>query len=143
MRIAEILHRKGRTVHKTRTVDTVVSAAQILTAQDIGCLLVYDRWGRYVGILSERDISHGLARFGEETMRLPVSELMTADVISCHPEDRVRDALRVMTTHRIRHLPVDDDGAVVGIVSIGDLVLALLDEKALEVDVLRDIVRAH
>jgi CBS domain-containing protein len=143
MRIAEILHRKGRTVHKTRTVDTVVSAARDLTAQDIGCLLVYDRWGRYVGILSERDISHGLARFGEDTMRLPVSELMTPDVISCHPEDLVHDALRVMTTHRIRHLPVEDDGAVVGIVSIGDLVLALLDEKALEVDVLRDMARAH
>jgi CBS domain-containing protein len=143
MRIAEILHRKGRTVHKTRTVETVVSAARVLAAQDIGCLLVYDRWGRYVGILSERDISHGLARFGEDTMTLPVSELMTADVISCHPEDRVHDALRVMTTHRIRHLPVEHDGAVVGIVSIGDLVLALLDEKALEVDVLRDIVRAH
>jgi CBS domain-containing protein len=143
MRIAEILHRKGRVVHKTRTVDTVVSAAQVLTAHKIGCLLVYDRWGRYAGILSERDLIRGLDRFGEGAMKLPVSELMTHDVITCGTADRVRDALQLMTTHRIRHLPVDEGGAIVGIVSIGDLVLSLLDEKALEVGVLRDIARAH
>jgi CBS domain-containing protein len=143
MRIAEILHRKGRVIHKTRTVETVVSAAQVLSAQNIGCLLVYDRWGRYVGILSERDFIRGLDRFGEEAMRLPVSELMKPDVITCSSKDRVPDALRMMTTHRIRHLPVDEDGTIIGIVSIGDLVLALIDEKALEVDVLRDIARTH
>jgi signal-transduction protein with cAMP-binding, CBS, and nucleotidyltransferase domain len=143
MRIAEILHRKGRLVHKTRTVDQVVSAAETLTAQGVGCLLVYDRWGRYVGILSERDIVHGIAQFGDSAMTMPVSELMTPDVITCRLDDRVRDALRVMTTHRIRHLPVDEDGTIVGIVSICDLVLSLLDEKSLELDVLRDIARAH
>jgi CBS domain-containing protein len=143
MRISEILHRKGRTVHKARAVDQVVTAARALTSEGIGCLLVYDRRGGYVGILSERDLVHGIARFGDAATAMPISELMTPDVVTCHLDDRVRDALRVMTTHRIRHLPVEQDGTIVGIVSIGDLVLSLLDEKSLEADVLRDIALAR
>src|SRR5215469_10450194 len=129
MRIVEILHRKGRKIHKVVSSATILAAARSLTLNGVGCLLVYDRWGHYVGILSERDLVHGLAQFGEEALQTPVSEVMTPDLITCLPNDRVKDALRVMTVHRIRHLPVRGDGEFIGIVSIGDLVGALLEEK--------------
>lgn len=141
MRIADVLHHKGRTVHKTRTTDPVERAVQKLSDHNIGALLVYDRWGRYAGMFSERDLVHGLERFGEATPTLPVGELMTPDVITCHPDDRVRRAMGLMTVHRIRHLPVEEDGRIVGIVSIGDLVRFLLLDKELEIEVLRDMVR--
>ena len=143
MRIADVLHHHGRVIHKIRTTDTVEKAVRELAAHNIGALLVTDRWGRHVGIFSERDLVHGLAQFGETAPDLPVGEFMTADLVTCQLKDRVRKAMELMTTHRIRHLPVMDNGIVVGIVSIGDLVRALIDEKELEVEVLRDLARSH
>lgn len=143
MRITEILHHKGRKVHRTRTVETVAAAARLLAGHNIGALLVQDPWGHHAGLFSERDLVRGLARHGAAALGLPVAELMTADVITCHPHDRIDEAMRMMTAHRIRHLPVEEGGAIVGIVSIGDLVRSLLDEKELEVGVLRDLARAH
>jgi CBS domain-containing protein len=143
MRIAEILSHRQRLLHKTRTVDSVGDAARILAEHDIGALLVYEPWGHYAGIFSERDLIQGLARLGARTLDVPVGELMTADVITCSPEQRVREALRIMTVHRIRHLPVEERGKITGIVSIGDLVHGLLEEKALEIGVLRDLTARH
>ena len=143
MRIADVLHHHGRLIHKIRTTDTVEKAVRELAAHNIGALLVTDRWGRHVGIFSERDLVHGLAQFGETLPDLPVGEVMTQDIVTCELKDRVRSAMELMTTHRIRHLPVKDNGVIVGIVSIGDLVRALIDEKELEVEVLRDLARSH
>jgi CBS domain-containing protein len=143
MRIADVLHHHDRVVHKIRTTDTVAKAVRKLSEHQIGALLVTDSWGRHVGIVSERDLIHGLERFGETTPELPVGELMTQDPITCQMKDRVHKALELMTTHRIRHLPVKENGAIVGIVSIGDLVGALIGDKELEVEVLRDLARTH
>jgi CBS domain-containing protein len=122
MRIAEILHQHERVIHKIRTTDTVEKAVRTLAEHNIGALLVTDRWGRHVGIFSERDLVHGLDQFGETAPDLPVGEVMTQDVVACQ---------------------LEDNGAIVGIVSIGDLVRALLGEKELEVEVLRDLARSH
>jgi signal-transduction protein with cAMP-binding, CBS, and nucleotidyltransferase domain len=143
MRIADVLHHRDRVVHKIRTTDTVTKAVRKLSEHQIGALLVTDSWGRHVGIVSERDLIHGLERFGETTPELPVGELMSQDLITCQMKDRVHKALEMMTTHRIRHLPVKESGAIVGIVSIGDLVGALIGTKELEVAVLRDMARTH
>jgi CBS domain-containing protein len=143
MRIADVLHHRDRIVHKIRTTDTVAKAARKLSEHRVGALLVTDSWGRHVGLVSERDLVHGLERFGETTPELPVGELMTPDLITCQMKDRVHKALELMTTHRIRHLPVKESGAIVGIVSIGDLVGALIGDKELEVEVLRDLARTH
>jgi CBS domain-containing protein len=143
MRIAEILHQHERVIHKIRTTDTVEKAVRTLAEHNIGALLVTDRWGRHVGIFSERDLVHGLDQFGETAPDLPVGEVMTQDIVACQLEDRVHKAMGLMTTHRVHHLPVKDNGAIVGIVSIGDLVRALLGEKELEVEVLRDLARSH
>jgi CBS domain-containing protein len=143
MRIADVLHHRDRIVHKVRTTDTVATAVRRLSEHRIGALLVTDSWGRHVGIVSERDMIHGLERFGAATPDLPVGEVMSPDRVTCQMKDRLRKALELMTTHRVRHLPVTENGAIVGIVSIGDLVAALIGAKELEVEVLRDMARAH
>ena len=143
MRIADVLRHHERVIHKIRTTDTVEKAVRKLAEHNIGALLVTDRWGRHVGIFSERDLVHGLEQFGETVPDLPVGEVMNQDIVTCELKDRVRSAMELMTTHRIRHLPVKDNGVIVGIVSIGDLVRALIDEKELEVEVLRDLARSH
>jgi CBS domain-containing protein len=84
-----------------------------------------------------------LERFGETTPSVAVGELMTPDVVTCHPDDRVHRAMTIMTAHRIRHLPVEESGAIVGIVSIGDLVQFILHDKELEIEVLRDMARSR
>ena len=143
MRIADVLQHHERVIHKIRTTDTVEKAVRKLAEHNIGALLVTDRWGRHVGIFSERDLVHGLEQFGETVPDLPVGEVMNQDIVTCELKDRVRSAMELMTTHRIRHLPVMDNGAIIGIVSIGDLVRALIGEKELEVEVLRDLARTH
>jgi CBS domain-containing protein len=143
MRISEILHHKGRVVYRAQTTETAAQAVEKLSVHNVGALLVYDGWGRYVGIFGERDIVRALERFGEATAAMTVAELMTPDLITCHLEDRVGRAITLMTAHRIRHLPVEENGSIVGIVSIGDLVRSLLHDKELEVEVLRDMARAH
>jgi CBS domain-containing protein len=141
MRVSDILYRKGRNVHWVRATDTVAAAVQKLADHNIGALLVYDRWGRYAGTFSERDLIHGLERFGATVPEFTVAELMTPDVVTCHPDERIHQAMTLMTVHRIRHLPVEEDGRIVGVVSIGDLVRSHIKERELEVEVLRDMAR--
>jgi signal-transduction protein with cAMP-binding, CBS, and nucleotidyltransferase domain len=143
MHIADVLHQKGRIVQRAQTTDLVRDAVQKLSDHNIGALLVYDPWGKYAGIFSERLLIHALERFGESALDLPVGEVMTPDRIVCHPGDLVAKAMSLMTVHRIRHMPVEEGGRIVGIVSIGDLVRALVEEKELEVEVLRDMARTH
>jgi CBS domain-containing protein len=145
MRIVEILHRKGQEVSKIGTVDKIATAISRLAERRIGALVVIDRWGSLAGMISERDIVRGLAIHGAETLQCEVHECMTPEVTTCGPDDRVDDAMAVMTAHRIRHLPVMQNGRIVGLVSIGDLVQSKLLEKEQEALVLHDmmLVRTH
>ncbi len=143
MPVADILHNKGRNVSTVRTVDRVTTAIQKLYEERIGALVVLDRWGKLAGMFSERDVIHALARYGAEALNYEVHELMTPDVTTCSPADRVDTVMAVMTAHRVRHLPVMESKEIVGLVSIGDLVKHRLDEKEREANVLRDITRAR
>jgi CBS domain-containing protein len=143
MRIAEILHRKGSTVHTIPSVKAVSVALQKLLELRIGALVVMDRWGRFVGTLSERDIIHGVARYGGKVLVCSVTEVMDHDVITCSPNDRIDRVMSLMTVHRVRYLPVMEGNRLIGIVSIGDLVKHQLEEKELEANVLRDISAVH
>ena len=129
MQISQLLRHKG---HEVATVDasaSIRSALEILAERGVGALVVSSD-GRHVeGIVSERDVARGLHQRGAELLTDPVSSLMTAEVHTCSPVARVNDLARTMTDHRVRHVPVvDDDGLLVGIVSIGDVVKARLDE---------------
>ena len=143
MRISDILAHKGHHIFRARSNETVGAAVARLSEHNIGALLVEDSWGKYVGLFSERHFVHGLDRYGAEVLERPVGELTIPDRISCHPGDRVSRVMELMTVHRIRHMPVEADGATIGIVSIGDLVRGILSEKELEVDVLRDMAQPH
>ena len=143
MTVASLLGGKGHHVTTIRTTDKVSVAIEKLNEERIGALVVVDRWGKLAGMFSERDVLHALARHGAEVLTYEVHELMTPDVTTCAPTDRIDDVMKVMTAHRVRHLPVMEGQELVGLVSIGDLVKHRLDEKEQEAAVLRDITRAR
>jgi CBS domain-containing protein len=144
MKVSEILRTKGDRVSTVPPGVSVRAAIERMTVQSIGALVVLDDAGRLVGVLSERDVMRALATSDAAGLSRPISEVMTTEVVTCSPDDRLGELMGVMTRRRIRHLPVVDDGRLVGIVSIGDLVKSRLEELELESRVLRDVyIRAH
>ena len=113
----------------------------MLAEKGIGALVVSSDGRRIDGILSERDVARGLHSHGAGLLAEPVSSVMTAQVHTCEPQMSVHDLARTMTDHRVRHVPVVEDGALVGIVSIGDIVKARLDELEEERKQLMDYIQ--
>jgi CBS domain-containing protein len=141
MSISAILHNKGNQVFKAAPTDTVLSAVGALARHRIGAVIVEDARMRPVGIFSERDFVNATAQHGAAALTMTVEKLMSAPIISVLPTESVEAALATMTRSKIRHLPVIDQGKLLGIVSIGDLVKQRLEEKALEANVLLDLTR--
>lgn len=142
MHVQAILGNKGSQVVSIRPQATIMDACRLLAEHRIGAVLVMDDDGGLAGIFSERDSVRALAKHGGSALDLPLGEVMTRDVLTCKPEDSIDDLMSVMTARRVRHLPVVEDGKLVGIVSIGDVVKHRLDQAALEVDSLREYVLA-
>lgn len=140
MNVDAILRHKGRDVATIVPTATAVEAAHELTRRGIGALVVSPDGIRVSGILSERDLAHGLATEGGALFTMPVEELMTREVVTCCPEDLAAELLERMTERRIRHLPVLDEGILVGIVSIGDLVKSRIEEVEFEASSLRSYI---
>ena len=128
MQIAQLLRRKGPDVATVAPDRSVRDALAMLAEHGIGALVVSAGSGAVDGIVSERDVVRALHASGPEVLDGPVSALMTADVHTCPPGASVHDLARTMTDHRVRHVPVVEDGRLLGIVSIGDVVKARLDE---------------
>ena len=128
MQIGQLLRRKGPAVATIDGSRDVRTALGVLAEHGIGALVVSGDGRRIDGILSERDIARGLHERGAELLTQPVSSVMTAQVHTCSPDASVHDLAQTMTDHRVRHVPVVEDGALIGIVSIGDVVKARLDE---------------
>jgi len=142
MLISDVLHGKGQhEVIKIRTFDSLADAVAKLSAHRIGALVVEDRWLKLVGVVSERDLVNTLAHHGAEALQWEVQKVMSSPVISCRSDDRIDAVLARMTVGRFRHMPVIDDGRLIGIVSIGDLVKHRLDEKEMETSVLLELSR--
>ena len=142
MYVADILNAKGNEVIATSPTETVAVTASLLNDRRIGAVLVRDSADNVVGVVSERDIIRGIAVNGASALDMEVRELMTSEVVSCQPTDTISEVMRVMTTHRFRHLPVMDDGVLKGMISIGDVVKYRLEETEAEARVLRDYVIA-
>ena len=130
MQIADVLRGKavGPGVATTTPSATVEELLGLLSRYNVGALPVVDAGGALVGIVSERDVVRRLHDRGRDLLDATVAELMTVDVVTCSPQDRAADLARIMTEHRIRHLPVCDQGGLIGIVSIGDLVKTRIDQ---------------
>jgi CBS domain-containing protein len=143
MKIADILDTKGSTVHSVLPWLTVAEVVERLGQLGIGAVLVCDEPNTIQGIVSERDIVRALRKHGAGLLTMPVSEVMTRYVQTAKPDETVAHAMARMTSGRYRHLPVLDNGRLVGMVSIGDLVKNRLKEMELETGVLRDGVIAR
>ena len=141
MTITAILQGKGRDVTQVRSSDTVLSAVRLLSEKRIGCVPVVDG-GQVVGIFSERDLVHQVARDGAAVLERPVREVMTAPAITTDDKTPVIHCLSLMTKKRVRHLPVVVDGTLVGLVSIGDLVKFRIDSIESEAAALRDYIQS-
>lgn len=140
MHVAAVLKRKGGTIISVRPTDTVSDAAKILSQHRIGAVLVIDDLGHPSGILSERDIVRCVAAQGPVALDKRASELMTRDIVTCQPTDTVAQVMAQMTQGRFRHVPVMEDGRLIGVISIGDVVKARLDDAEMEVESLRGYV---
>ncbi|MGY1679772.1 CBS domain-containing protein [Geodermatophilus sp. SYSU D01176] len=128
MHIRQLLRRKGGDVATIEASASVRDALALLAEHGIGALVVSADGRRVDGIVSERDVVRALHQRGAALLADPVSSVMTAQVHTCVPDAGVEELARTMTEHRVRHVPVVDGGVLVGIVSIGDVVKARLDE---------------
>ncbi len=134
MRITDVLRRKGEGV-VTVAPDTPVSTLLDLLAEHrVGALVVSAGDGAVDGIVSERDVVRHLQSDGAGILDRPVSAIMTSEVRTCSPEDRLDDLMIMMTEHRVRHIPVLVDERLAGIISIGDVVKNRIDELQVERD---------
>ncbi len=120
--VMDILADKGNDVYTISPSASVLEATQAMNDQKIGALVVKDREGRVMGIFTERDVLRRVIAEEKSPISVRVGEVMTRDVVCCPPETDIDEASRIMRDRRVRHLPVcDGDGAVLGLVSIGDL----------------------
>ena len=129
--VRHLLEGKGNQVHSIGPDDPVLEAVQVMADKVIGALLVM-RGEELVGIVSERDYARKVILHGRSSAETPVWQIMTSPVLTVGPGQSVEDCMRLCTDRRVRHLPVVEDGRVVGVVSIGDLVKAVIDEQAEE-----------
>lgn len=143
MKVASILKVKGTSVATTPPDTSIATSARLLRDEHIGALVVSEDGAIVLGIITERDIVHGLADRGSSLLDLPVSLVMTRAPVRCTPDDDVHTVMSRMTRLRVRHLPVVVSGRLQGIVSIGDVVKHRLDELELEANVLRDAFLAR
>ena len=142
MLVSQILKGKGDLVFTASPQETVAAAAALLLTRRVGAMVIVDPAEKIVGILSERDIVRAVAERGAAALTEPIAGFMSREVIFAKPTDSVGDLLEVMTDRRIRHLPVQVDGRLAGIVSIGDLVKSKIAEAEAEAEGLKAYISA-
>jgi CBS domain-containing protein len=140
MKLGELVKGKQKEIVKIRADSKIAAAAETMTQNKIGALLVEDGAGAIAGILSERDIVRGMGPHGADLHDVEVAELMTRDVIRCSTDDSVNEAMAMMTDRRIRHLPVFEGEELMGFISIGDLVKCRILEVQTEAESLRQYI---
>jgi len=123
---------------------SVGEAASLLSAKKIGGLIVCDGGTMTpLGIVTERDIVRELGKRGQVCLEDKVEDIMTREIVTCDPHDRAIRVLQIMTEKRFRHMPVMDDGKMIGLVSIGDVVKARLDELSAQADALKNMIMGY
>jgi CBS domain-containing protein len=140
MRIADILRKKGSHVVTIQPQKTVWDAIQTLNEHKIGAAVVTETDGRVVGIISERDILQTAAKQRESIKDIAIADIMSTDLVIGVAEDRLDYVMGIMTQNRIRHLPVMKEEELVGIISIGDVVNASLQQTEFENRRLKDYI---
>ncbi len=139
MLVSDILNHKGRDVVTVSPGDTLEAIVNLLTRRRIGAVVVTEGED-VVGILSERDIVRCLAAHGAGALSRKAEDAMTRDVMTCGEDDRIEEIMARMTEGRFRHMPVRKEGRLLGLVSIGDVVKARLEEYERDAQALRDYI---
>ena len=137
-----ILSHKGTNVLTVEPTATIGYAVKYLAEHGIGALVVVGAEGRTIGIISERDIVRAVSNHGAAALDMPVSEVMTRKVVSCAKQDKLVDLMQQMTTGHFRHMPVLEDGRLIGIISIGDVVKRRIEQVEQESNQLREYIRS-
>ena len=141
MIVSSILAAKGGDVATIEPTATLTAAAQLLSKRKIGAVLVLGPGDRIAGILSERDIVRAISARGPQALDEPVGKAMTRDVVTCSKDDSIGDLMQRMTQGKFRHLPVLEDGKLIGIISIGDVVKERVGEVEQESKAMLDYIR--
>jgi CBS domain-containing protein len=136
--VRQIIARKTE-VHTIAPSATVLDALQVMAAKDVGALVVLDG-ERIAGIFSERDYARKVILHGKSSRELTVGEIMSSPVVCAEPGWSAYDCMGMMTQWRVRHLPVVEDGRMIGLISIGDVVKAVVDEQATTIRNLEDYI---
>jgi len=136
---SDILREKGNTVWSVKPTDTVLEALGVMAKHDVGAVLVLDG-DKLVGIFSERDYARKVVLAGRSSKDSRVDEIMTSQVVCVSPERSIDECMALMTNRRLRHLPVVDHKRVIGIVSIGDLVKATIDDQQFTITQLQSYI---
>jgi len=140
--INEILNQKGSAVWTVTPEMMVFDAIQMMADKNIGSLLVTDGQN-LVGIITERDYTRKVALKGKSSKQTPVREIISGQIIHVQPDNTVEDCMRLMTEHRIRHLPVLDEGRIVGVISIGDLVNWIISAQSHTINQLQTYISGY
>jgi CBS domain-containing protein len=140
--IDRILRNKGGAIWSVAPDSTVYDALALMADKDIGALVVVSE-GALVGIVSERDYARQVILHGRSSKNTLVREIMTESPVTVSPENTIDDCMRIMTHQRIRHLPVLDQGKLSGVVSIGDLVNAIIARQAQTIDELHSYISGN
>ncbi len=140
MNVATILQYKGGNVVTTRPGSSVAEIVSLLCDARIGAVVISSDHVRVEGIVSERDIIRAISEYGSDALSMTAENIMTRNVVTCAPNDIAGELMAVMTAGRFRHIPVCEEGALVGIISIGDVVRVRVDEVEHEAEALRTYV---
>lgn len=138
--VGQLLDEKGHSVHAIAPDATVFEALEAMALHNIGAILVTEN-DQLVGIFSERDYARKIILKGRASRDTPVRDKMTSKVITVNRKNTLGDCMKLITNHRIRHLPVVEDGVLSGIISVGDVVKTVMAEQEFVIDQLQDYIR--
>jgi len=141
--VSDLLRVKGNQVWSIGPDATVYDALTLMAEKDVGALLVLDNVGQLVGILSERDYARKIVLKGKTSRETPVREIMTKKVLWVRPDQTIEEIMALMTNKRIRHLPVLEEGRLVGVISIGDVVKAIISEQEFMIEQLENYITGN
>ena len=139
--VGQLLDRKGRQVFSIAPGDAVLAAIRLMAERHVGALLVMEG-DTLAGIVSERDYARKVILMGRSSADTPVRDIMSTPVVTVQPETPVEKCMQLMTERRVRHLPVIESGRVVGMISIGDLVKAVMAEQQQQIEQLESYIHS-
>ena len=140
--VKHVLDKKGHDVHCIKPDDTVFDALRAMEERDIGALIVLDDGG-LVGIITERHYSREIVLKGKASPTTRVGDIMSTKVVCARPDQSVEECMAVMTARAVRHLPVLEHKQVIGVVSIGDMVKTVIDDKEFIIEQLEHYIHGH